>query len=116
LVIQLLFFYRYLFVLTDETERMVRAISFRASNSKIIGFEFFVTLIGSLLLRTLDRAERIYRAMCCRGFDGHIRMIRSMKISYPEIVFTCGWVLLFIYFRYSNLPLKLGTWMIGVLK
>lgn len=89
-VIQLLFFYRYIFVLTDETERMVRASSFRAPNSKIIAFRTFVSLVGNLLLRTFDRAERIYRAMCCRGFDGHIHMIRSMRIGYREIIFTFG--------------------------
>ncbi|MFZ2938519.1 MAG: cobalt ECF transporter T component CbiQ [Candidatus Omnitrophota bacterium] len=115
-VIQLLFFYRYIFVLTDETERMVRAGSFRAFNSKAIGFNAFVSLVGNLLLRTLDRAERIYHAMCCRGFDGHIRIIRSMKIGYQEIIFTFGWALLFIFLRFSNLPLKLGTLIIGVLK
>jgi len=115
-VIQLLFFYRYIFVLTDETERMVRASSFRVFNSKAIGFRVFVLLIGNLLLRTLDRAERIYRAMCCRGFDGHIYIIRSMKIGYPEIIFTFGWALLFIFLRYSNIPLKLGVLVMGVLK
>jgi len=115
-VIQLLFFYRYIFVLTDETERMVRAGSFRAFNSKAIGFRVFVSLAGNLLLRTLDRAERIYRAMCCRGFDGHIHIIRSLKIGYQEIIFTFGWALLFIFLRHSNFPLKLGTLIIGIFK
>jgi cobalt/nickel transport system permease protein len=115
-VIQLLFFYRYIFVLTDETERMVRAGSFRAFNSRAIGFKVFVSLTGNLLLRTLDRAERIYRAMCCRGFDGHIRIVRSLKIGYQEIIFTFGWALLFIFLRFSNFPLKIGALIIGVLK
>ncbi|MDD5097970.1 MAG: energy-coupling factor transporter transmembrane component T, partial [Candidatus Omnitrophica bacterium] len=115
-VTQLLLFYRYIFVLTDETERMVRASSFRSINSKAIGFRVFISLVGNLLLRTLERAERIYRAMCCRGFDGHIRIIRSMKVGYREIIFTSGWVLLFILLRYSNVPLKLGTLVTGYLK
>ncbi len=112
-VVQLLFFYRYIFVLTDETERMARASSFRAPNSKIITFKTFVSLVGSLLLRTFDRAERIYSAMCCRGFDGRIRIIRSMRIGYREIVFIFGWILVFILFRYSNIPLRLGELITG---
>lgn len=115
-VVQLLFFYRYIFVLTDEAERMVRARSLRAFNSGAMGFKAFISLVGHLLLRTLDRAERIYRAMCCRGFDGHIRMIRSMKIGYREIVFTFGWAMLFIILRCFNIPLKLGTLITGSLK
>ena len=115
-VVQLLFFYRYIFVLTDEAERMVRARSLRAFNSKVMGFRTFISLVSHLLLRTLDRAERIYRAMCCRGFDGHIRIIRAMKISYKEIVFTFGWAFLFVFLRCFNIPLKLGTLITGFLK
>ena len=63
-VVQLLFFYRYIFVLTDEAERMERARSLRAFNSEAMNIKIFVSLIGHLLLRTIDRAERIYLAMC----------------------------------------------------
>ncbi len=115
-VVQLLFFYRYIFVLTDESERMLRASVFRAPGSKIITFKTFVSLIGNLLLRTFDRAERIYHAMCCRGFDGRIRIMRQMKIGYQEIIFCLGWALLFIFLRYFNIPLKLGTLITGYLK
>jgi len=116
LVNQLLFFYRYIFVLVDEAERMARASSLRAIRAKIIGLRTFIPLIGSLLLRTLDRAERIYSAMRCRGFDGHIRIIRSMKAGYGEIVFTGGWIALFVLFRFSNFPLSLGTLITGYFK
>jgi len=115
-VVQLLFFYRYIFVLIDETERMIRAASFRAFNSGAIGFRTFVSLVGNLLLRTLDRAGRIYHAMCCRGFDGHVRIARAMKISYKEIVFIFGWALLFVFLRCFNIPLNLGILITGFLK
>lgn len=115
-VMQLLFFYRYIFVLTDEAERMVRAGSFRSFNSRAVGFKTFIPLTGTLLLRTLERAERIYHAMCCRGFDGHIRIIRAMKIRHQEIIFTLGWTFLFIWLRCYNIPLTLGALITGVLK
>lgn len=115
-VIQLAFFYRYVFVLTDEAERMARARWFRAPDAQTMGFGVFVPLAGHLLLRTLDRAERVYQAMRCRGFDGRIRMIRPARFGYREIVFILGWALLFIFLRYSNLPLKLGALAAGYLK
>jgi cobalt/nickel transport system permease protein len=115
-IVQLLFFYRYIFVLTDESERMVRAFSLRAFNSGRVGFKVFTSMIGHLLLRTLDRAERIYCAMCCRGFDGHIRILRSMKISRPEIIFTFAWVIVFVFLRYFNLPLVMGRSITGLIK
>lgn len=115
-VVQLLFFYRYIFVLTDEAERMVRARSLRAFDSGAMSFMTFISLIGHLLLRTLERAERIYRAMCCRGFDGNIRLIRSMHIRYQELIFAFGWIAVFIFLRYFNIPMKLGKLITGFLK
>lgn len=113
-IVQLLFFYRYLFVMTDEADRMVRARSLRTFNSRAMSFRIFISLIGHLLLRTLDRAERIYRAMCCRGFDGHFHIIRSMEIRGPEIIFMSVWLALFILFRCINVPLHLGTLIRGI--
>jgi cobalt/nickel transport system permease protein len=107
-VVQLLFFFRYIFVLTDETQRMVRAWSLRAFSSKAINFRIFISLIGNLLLRTLSRAERIYLAMCSRGFDGSIRMIKVMEIGPREISFGIGWSILFLFLRFYNIPVKLG--------
>ena len=112
-VVQLLFFYRYLFVLGDEVERMVRARSLRIFDSGVMRMEVFGSLLGHLLLRTLDRAERIYRAMCCRGFDGDIPMIRLMKIRTQDIVFVLGWALIFALFRFVNVPLFLGSFITG---
>lgn len=112
-VVQLLFFYRYIFVLTDEAERMARAESLRSFNSRSIQLKTFIFLLGHLLLRTLDRAERIYCAMRCRGFDGHIYIMKSKKGGYREVVFVLGWSLLFIFLRYYNIPLKLGKVFTG---
>ncbi len=115
-VVQLLFFYRYIFVLTDEAERTARAESLRPFNSRAIRLRIFISLIGHLLLRTFDRAERIYLAMCCRGFNGRIRLIRTMKINYKEIIFVAGWSLFFVLFRFYNIPLIIGELITGVLK
>jgi len=112
-VVQLLFLYRYLFVLIDETSRMVRARSLRSFGSGGMRFKIFIHLIGQLLLRTLDRAQRIHLAMCCRGFDGHIRISRSLKFGFNEIRFTLAWSLLFVCFRSYNIPLKIGELIAG---
>jgi cobalt/nickel transport system permease protein len=112
-VVQLLFFFRYLFVLTDEAARMSRAWSLRALGAKAIDFKTFVSLIGHLLLRTIDRAERIYLAMRSRGFDGRIRMIRAMKIGSGEFIFGMSWSILFVLLRCFNIPVKLGALVTG---
>ncbi len=115
-VVQLLFLYRYLFVLIDEASRMARARSLRAFGSGRMQFKIFVPLIGQLLLRTLDRAQRIHLAMCCRGFDGYISMNRTMKFGFKEIRFTLAWSLLFLCFRSHNIPLEMGELIGGYLR
>jgi cobalt ABC transporter, permease protein CbiQ len=115
-VVQLLFFYRYLFVLAGEADRMVRARALRSFNARAMDARIFVSLLGHLLLRTLDRAERIYRAMYCRGFDGTVRLIRTMSIGRREIAFTAGWIAFFIIVRCLNIPVLFGGWVRGVLR
>lgn len=115
-VVQLLFLNRYIFVLTGETERMSRASSLRSFGSGAMNFRLFTQIVGHLLLRTLDRAERVYRAMLCRGFDGHIRVVRFFSIGRREIIFVLGWAVLFAVFRFVNIPLILGTTLTGLLK
>jgi cobalt/nickel transport system permease protein len=111
-VVQLLFFYRYIFVLVDEAERMARARSLRVFRSGAMGISTFVPLVGHLLLRTLGRAERVYNAMRCRGFDGNIRVIRPSRIGVGDIIFTAVWSFLFISFRYFDIPARLGSLVI----
>jgi len=113
--IQLLFLYRYLFVLVDESARMVRARSLRTFDGRAMGVRIFGYLLGHLLLRTLDRAQRIHLAMFCRGFDGEIRMLRPLKIGATELVFFLGWSTFFILMRMYNVPQVAGDWILRVL-
>ena len=63
------FMYRYLFVLEDEILRKKRALESRSGNRR--GWRIFkstANLVGSLFIHTYERAERIYLAMCARGY------------------------------------------------
>jgi cobalt/nickel transport system permease protein len=60
-VIQLLFLYRYLFVLLQESLRMLRAREARSFGNRGKEIRTFIKLISVLLIRSVERAERIYR-------------------------------------------------------
>jgi len=107
-VIQLQFLYRYIHVLTDDAARMSRARSLRSFNGRGMGMQVFASLVGQLLLRTLDRARRIHAAMLCRGFDGEIRLLRPLNLRATDIGFLAGWCGLFVFLRLYNLPRWLG--------
>lgn len=61
--------YRYLFLILEEMNRMTRA---RASRTFAPGhwptWHSLANVIGHLFVRTSQRAERVYAAMCARGW------------------------------------------------
>ncbi len=61
--------HRYLFVLVEEADRMQRA---RASRTfvrrRLHAWQTLSTVAGQLFARASERAERIYDAMCARGW------------------------------------------------
>ena len=61
--------YRYISVLISEASRMVTAYRLRspAAGGKIL-FGHMGVFLGQLMLRSFDRAERVYQAMKCRGY------------------------------------------------
>ncbi|MEI8064522.1 MAG: cobalt ECF transporter T component CbiQ [Verrucomicrobiota bacterium] len=69
LVTTLALMYRYLFVLMDETERMNRARRSRTfTRQRWWEWKILADVIGQLFVRSTERAERIYAAMCARGW------------------------------------------------
>jgi cobalt/nickel transport system permease protein len=108
-VIQLMFLYRFIFVLTEEAMRMVRAWSIRSSDKRHPGLKQFVRMVGLLFLRTLERAERIYLAMRGRGFDGEIRTLKRLRFTLRDLLFLFLFLSLFAIFRFFNTSQILGN-------
>jgi cobalt/nickel transport system permease protein len=60
---------RYLFVLADESARMNRARSARTfTRSRRFAWVTAASVVGQLFVRSSERAERVYDAMCARGW------------------------------------------------
>jgi cobalt/nickel transport system permease protein len=88
LVMQIHFLYRYLFVLVEESQSMQKARDMRAFDGKGKGIKDTSKLLGTLFLRTLDRSQRIYRAMVSRGFTGRIPIRTNSRFGLKETAFT----------------------------
>ena len=80
LVAIIAFMYRYLFVLVEEVERLLRARASRSARpvggggGGSLGWRAGVAghMAGELLLRSLDRSDRVYAAMQARGYRGEL--------------------------------------------
>ncbi|EXI72104.1 MAG TPA: cobalt ECF transporter T component CbiQ [Candidatus Accumulibacter phosphatis] len=99
-VVQLLLLHRYLFVLGDEALRLARARAQRSFGRHGIELPVVASLLAQLLLRTLDRAQRIYLAMKCRGFDGELRLLRPLRIGATDLCFLIGWTAALLCLRF----------------
>ncbi len=114
LVTQLLLLFRYIFVLGDEATRMGQARRLRSFGRRGMGWRVYGQMLGQLLLRTFARAQRIYLAMKCRGFDGEIRVSRRLHFGAADLVFTLVWSAAFVVFRLVDLPLSVGHLVTGL--
>jgi len=110
-VIQLLFLYRYLFVLLEEVLRMIRAREARSFGKRGKEVKTFVRLLSILLVRTVERAERIYQAMLSRGFKGEIRVLKSHSLRSQDFLFAILSIGLFYVFRNYNIVSFIGETM-----
>lgn len=80
LVSILAFMYRYLFALADEAGRLIRARAARSAQlpgqraGRTIWWRARIAgnMIGQLLVRSLERSERVYQAMLARGYRGEL--------------------------------------------
>lgn len=90
LIIQLGFLYRYIFVLIDTAQHILRARAARTFGNFGIKRQVKTAsaMLGSLFVRSVDTAERINVAMRGRGFDGNWRTISRLKISNNDYIFT----------------------------
>jgi cobalt/nickel transport system permease protein len=113
LTVQLMFLYRYLFVLGDEATRMIRARTLRTFKGRGLGLRVYSSILGHLLLRTMDRAQRVHRAMLARGFTGEIHWLRGWRFGLPEVLFVTGWCTAFIVFRLVDIPQAIGRLIVG---
>lgn len=89
LILQTGFLYRYIFVLIDRAHHILRARAMRSMRKLGLKTEIKTAsaMVGSLLITSIDSAERINIAMQARGFDGTFRTFNRLKIAAADFVF-----------------------------
>ncbi|MFR1708240.1 MAG: cobalt ECF transporter T component CbiQ [Clostridium sp.] len=112
-VLQLLLTYRYISVLMDEVFRMINAYALRAPGQRGIHLSKWGTFLGQLILRSFDRAERVYQAMELRGFKGEYNSGNIRKLGIMDFVYLSAWSSFFIIARIYNISMLLGSMFRG---
>lgn len=92
LVQLLLLTWRYLALLEQEFRRLRRAAALRGFRPRtdLHTYRTFAWLLGMLLVRAVDRAERVRRAMVCRGFQGVFFSLHEFHLGRGSLAFAAA--------------------------
>ena len=82
------FMYRYIFLITDELMKMQQAKDSRSiANSNWLRTKTNASMLGTLFIRSYERAESVYLAMQARGFSGDIRILNNFCLKNKDLAF-----------------------------
>ncbi len=107
-VIQLMLTYRYLGLLTGEANSMMTAYHLRSSRQNGVRLAHAGTFLGQLLLRSFERAEKVYMAMKCRGYTGDYYFARSEKMRQSDYLYCILLCTGFFLMRWINVSMIIG--------
>jgi cobalt/nickel transport system permease protein len=107
--------YRYLGTLAEETSGMYTAYVLRCPNGRGVVMKHMGSFVGQLLLRSFDRAERVYNAMQCRGYPSFARADFKKRFTASDWLFLFMAVGSSVLFRLADVQGALGAWLEGIL-
>jgi cobalt/nickel transport system permease protein len=88
-IVHLFFFtYRYVHVIHREYLRLVSAMKVRGfrPGTNMHTYKTYAYLVGMLLVRSADRAERVRNAMLCRGFRGRLYSLSEFSLKTSDVI------------------------------
>jgi len=98
--------YRYIGVLLNELFSMSTAYSLRSSVKKGVEIRDMGSFTGQLLIRSFDRADRVYNAMKCRGYASAFALPNTFHFSkglkLKDIIYFLIVILFSVTLRFIN--------------
>ncbi len=99
LVTLIMLIYRYIILMLKETERITQAYAMRAPGQKGIAANAWGSLIGGMLLRTMDKAELVYESMTLRGFNGEFYLRGQQDKRINSVLYFVVWTMILLLLR-----------------
>ena len=101
----LLMTYRYVFLIEQEYQRLIRAARMRGfqPGTNLHTYKTYANIVGMLLVRSTLRADRVYKAMLCRGFRRKFYYLHEFESGKREWIFAIvmsGIIIFLIYFEW----------------
>ena len=101
----LLMTYRYVFLIEQEYQRLMRAARFRGfrPGTDLHTYKTYASIVGMLFVRSALRADRVQKAMLCRGFKGRFYCLHEFNTGTHEWLFAnamAGMIIIMIYLEW----------------
>ena len=104
-----LLIFRYVTVLLSEARRITQAYQLRAPNQKGVHYKVWGSLLGQMLLRSMDRANDVYDSMLLRGFDGEFPAGKSEKVKPADMLWPLVWIVILALLRLFPIVQWIGS-------
>lgn len=84
----LLLTYRFFFMIIDSFYRRITLAKIRGLNNSniFIKLKYLSSIIAHEMLHTIEKAERVYKIMLIRGFEGKISIKKKIKFLKKDLV------------------------------
>lgn len=93
-------FYRYITVIHEEYLKIKRAVALRGfvPKTNLHTYKTYAYMVAGLLIKSYERADEIYKAMLCRGFQGFFPLFEHFHLRKSDIIFGVISAVIFILF------------------
>ena len=90
-----IFSYRYIHAILLEYKRLKEAMEIRGFRPKtnMHTYRSYAYLVGMLIVKSHDRAERVHSAMICRGFQGRFFDLTEFSIQGTDFIFIITFIM-----------------------
>lgn len=92
--------YRYIIVFLKETERIWIAYQMRAPEQKGVHFRAWGSMIGSLMIRSIDKAQSVYESMELRGFNPETLYLEKQDLDKRSVFYMIICVVIILFIRF----------------
>ena len=97
LIMQILMLHRYIILMMEECYRVKSAYELRTLGEKSMTMKDYGRIIGQMLLKTIDRSEKVYEAMKLRGFDGDLYINSNKKAGFIDFLYLITFSVILIF-------------------
>lgn len=109
LTTQCLLLYRYIFLLMEDATSLSTARDLRSYGTNRTPLRFWGAMVGSLLIRSMARAERIHKAMEARGFTGALHTLHEHSLRRADLIYGGVWCIILVLLRWSDAVFYIGA-------